>query len=106
MLACTIAALCLTACNREGEEEPVQACSLPPIELGENQLLEPGATITLSTPEFDGTVTWSTGASTSSIEVSEPGTYSVVASRTCTTATATDSVTITRGYPVGSVTTS
>lgn len=91
-----------SACN--GDPDPVD-CSLPTIALGDDALLAAGNEMTLSVSSSDANLQWSTGATSQSIIVNEPGTYWVLATRPGCSDMVSDTIVITEGYRIANVTT-
>ncbi len=73
-----------------------------PVNLGENQLLPEGESITLAS-NLEGKHTWSTGEETAEITIKDPGTYWVKVEND--EGSGIDTIQITRGYYLGRINT-
>lgn len=75
----------------------ITSLNLPTLNFGNDSVLCPGESIALSVSASAGTVLWSTGNTSSSIQVNQPGRYSVIASNDC--GSVEDSVQIIQEFP-------
>src|SRR5690606_22502490 len=100
----TYFATCTTDCGVSGKSNEVTITTVPaptkPEITASNKICCPGQTVTLTATGCNGTLLWSTGATSSTITVSEGGDYTVSCSNSCGTTATSEKVTITKIPPV------